>query len=695
MVPRRLRWRKGVHSLEAKHQLMDLRIISLTFALVGLAALSWVAYDPLDRPYHHDGIGGGRSLLSGGKKADWETCDHETASSPAGWTILYILITLHMFVGIAILCDDYFVPVLEDISAALKLSDDVAGATFMAAGSSAPELFTSLAGVTVDSDVGVGTIVGSAVFNILVIIAMSAAFGSSGGKGAMQVDWRCIVRDSFHYGVSIVVLIIFLWDGRITWWESVILIALYFVYLLNMKFNQEIFRYIPLHSGAKVGAAPTEVDENAAVNASADLRKAPSVAITTDDDSGDKTTVQNFESRSPSPMTRKVSSSSMLAAGDPESRLKLRRSSSLNGLNEDVSKILAQTLEKELDDLQAPGAGTLDKSMSVSEGALNRLGLDDPLPVEPGGVHGFHVGQAGRVSAMLTGRGLSIRQEILKRRSNNSSMGGSHADLHSSSRVLNKQPKKGEADAEPAIAEDDDDDLPTTCGEKCCYPCAEGIPGLADDDKSTGCKKILGLIWVGFKFFLTLVYEWLFVMTIPPRRLYWSCFAVCILWIMIISFVMVTAVIRLGCILAIDDYVMGLVIIAAGTSVPDAMGSILVANQGFADMAVANALGSNVFDIDLGIGIPFLIKCLVINKSFDVLSADDRIAYDAGEITITDHVKFGFILLGILCITLVIFKALSFKLNKTLGVGFICMYVLFIAYALVQELVCKRNGDRC
>jgi len=30
----------------------------------------------------------------------------------------------------------------------------------MAAGSSAPELFTSVAGVTVDSDVGVGTIVG-------------------------------------------------------------------------------------------------------------------------------------------------------------------------------------------------------------------------------------------------------------------------------------------------------------------------------------------------------------------------------------------------------------------------------------------------------------------------------------------------------------------------------------------------------
>ena len=53
-----------------------------------------------------------------------------------------------------------FVPSLEAISEKLDLSEDVAGATFMAAGSSAPELFTSVAGVGVESDVGVGTIVG-------------------------------------------------------------------------------------------------------------------------------------------------------------------------------------------------------------------------------------------------------------------------------------------------------------------------------------------------------------------------------------------------------------------------------------------------------------------------------------------------------------------------------------------------------
>ena len=73
-----------------------------------------------------------------------------------------------MFLGLAIICDDYFVASLEQIVEVkihdslkwltqddrnvkkLQLSDDVAGATFMAAGSSAPELFTSVIGLFVD-----------------------------------------------------------------------------------------------------------------------------------------------------------------------------------------------------------------------------------------------------------------------------------------------------------------------------------------------------------------------------------------------------------------------------------------------------------------------------------------------------------------------------------------------------------------
>ena len=74
--------------------------------------------------------------------------------------ITIVTLFLYFSTAIAIICDDFFVPSLEAISEKLDLSEDVAGATFMAAGSSAPELFTSVAGVGVESDVGVGTIVG-------------------------------------------------------------------------------------------------------------------------------------------------------------------------------------------------------------------------------------------------------------------------------------------------------------------------------------------------------------------------------------------------------------------------------------------------------------------------------------------------------------------------------------------------------
>merc|ERR1711904_711062 len=67
----------------------------------------------------------------------------------------------------------------------------------------------------------------------------------------------------------------------------------------------------------------------------------------------------------------------------------------------------------------------------------------------------------------------------------------------------------------------------------------------------------------------------------------------------------------------IEPLIMGLIFLAAGTSVPDALGSIAVAKQGEGDMAVANAFGSNVFDILLGLGVPWMLKaCMGGEVSF-------------------------------------------------------------------------------
>lgn len=142
-----------------------------------------------------------------------------------------------MFVALAIVCDEFFVPALGVITDKLAISDDVAGATFMAAGGSAPELFTSLIGVFIaHSNVGIGTIVGSAVFNILFVIGMCALFSHE----ILHLTWWPLFRDVSFYIFDLILLIIFFLDNFIMWWESVLLVGGYTSYVVFMKYNVEI-----------------------------------------------------------------------------------------------------------------------------------------------------------------------------------------------------------------------------------------------------------------------------------------------------------------------------------------------------------------------------------------------------------------------------------------------------------------------
>merc|ERR1719231_288841 len=106
----------------------------------------------------------------------------------------------------------------------------------------------------------------------------------------------------------------------------------------------------------------------------------------------------------------------------------------------------------------------------------------------------------------------------------------------------------------------------------------------------------------------------IFEVTIPNCSLahnknkYLLTFFASIIWIGVLSYFMVTWASKLGCIWKIHPAIMGVTVLAAGTSVPDAIGSLLVARDGQGDMAVSNAIGSNVFDILLGLGLPWLMK---------------------------------------------------------------------------------------
>lgn len=96
-----------------------------------------------------------------------------------GGIFVYLVGVIYLFIGIVIVCDDFFVVSLEKICEALGLSDDVAGATFMVVGLFVFEFVLSvmlLINSGIDNVLGVGIIVGSVVFNIFVIIGTTVIF---------------------------------------------------------------------------------------------------------------------------------------------------------------------------------------------------------------------------------------------------------------------------------------------------------------------------------------------------------------------------------------------------------------------------------------------------------------------------------------------------------------------------------------
>jgi sodium/potassium/calcium exchanger 4 len=100
----------------------------------------------------------------------------------------------------------------------------------MAIATSSPELFINCVGTFITKgDLGVGTIVGSAVFNVLAVPACCGLFIAQ----TVELNWWAITRDCSFYGVAVIALIVVIWDSKIYWYEAAGLVLAYFVYLLS------------------------------------------------------------------------------------------------------------------------------------------------------------------------------------------------------------------------------------------------------------------------------------------------------------------------------------------------------------------------------------------------------------------------------------------------------------------------------
>jgi len=121
------------------------------------------------------------------------------------------------------------------------MPEDVAGATLMAVGSSAPEFFTVIiATMVTESDEGIGDIVGAAVFNSMTIVGLTCIFA-----GQTLVITKFPVRDFSFYILSVILLFFFLFlfalDQKILWYESLLLVG-YAAYVFWMTKNRKIAR---------------------------------------------------------------------------------------------------------------------------------------------------------------------------------------------------------------------------------------------------------------------------------------------------------------------------------------------------------------------------------------------------------------------------------------------------------------------
>ncbi|XP_053910991.1 sodium/potassium/calcium exchanger 2 isoform X4 [Cuculus canorus] len=477
-----------------------------------------------------------------------------------GAVILHVIGMIYMFIALAIVCDEFFVPSLTVITEKLAISDDVAGATFMAAGGSAPELFTSLIGVFIShSNVGIGTIVGSAVFNILFVIGMCALFS----KEILNLTWWPLFRDVSFYIIDLILLIIFFLDNLIMWWESVTLLTAYFCYVTFMKFNVEVEEWV------KKFLSRNKVEK--VTTADAEGKTKPRLQR-----GGSSASLHNS-------LMRNSIFQLMIHTLDPLAEGKFKERASI------LHKIAKKKCQVE-DSERQNGAANHEKSAKVEVAVTPP---SDSGPVQNGIAH-------------------NVEEE-----------------------------------------NEEDEDQPLS---------------LAWPDTPRKQLTYLLVFPIVFPLWASLPD----VRKPSSRKFFPITFFGSISWIAFFSYLMVWWAHQVGETIGISEEIMGLTILAAGTSIPDLITSVIVARKGLGDMAVSSSVGSNIFDITVGLPLPWLLYAVI--NSF-------------APVTVSSN--------GLFCATVLLFITLLFvilsiafckwKMNKILGFLMFGLYFVFLIVSVLLE----------
>lgn len=133
-----------------------------------------------------------------------------------------------MIIGFVLLIKgaDFFVEGSSDVAKLLKVPSVVIGLTIVALGTSAPEAAVSIsAGIEGSNDIALGNVLGSNIFNVLVVVGVCATIN------AFDVDNVIFRRDLPICIGATALLVLFLLDGAIVLWEALTLLALLVCYI--------------------------------------------------------------------------------------------------------------------------------------------------------------------------------------------------------------------------------------------------------------------------------------------------------------------------------------------------------------------------------------------------------------------------------------------------------------------------------
>jgi sodium/potassium/calcium exchanger 5 len=151
-----------------------------------------------------------------------------------------VVLAAYCFVGIAVVADEHLAPSLETLCHRLKLSEDVAGASFLALGSAAPEIIIAsvstvksiVAGEATEAadfaqSLGISSILGSGMMAFTLIPGLCAMSVPK----PMLLKRRPLARDAIIYTGSLAFLFYIIDKGRCEWTDACAMLLLYFIYL--------------------------------------------------------------------------------------------------------------------------------------------------------------------------------------------------------------------------------------------------------------------------------------------------------------------------------------------------------------------------------------------------------------------------------------------------------------------------------